>query len=838
MRFWISLALLPLGAVIAAAAPPDDAPLRDYSQWKLAGPDGQVADAVSVETRPGFEIEIVRHAGPEEGSWISLAWDDRGRVLVGREDKGILRFTFDESRKSVEKTESVNDTLLEPRGLLLAHNSLYVTANNSKGIYRLRDLDGNDTFEDVQLLRPLEGGVGHGRNGMALGPDGMIYVALGNNVRVPAETDPDSPYRNYALDRLLPTVWNEFLFDSDVVPPAGYIARMDPEGKTWQLVAGGFRNAYDLAFNDRGDLFTYDADMEWDAGAPWYRPTCVMHVVPGGEYGWRQGTSVWPDHFADALPRVVDIGLGSPTGVAFAKGEIFPPPYRDALFIVDWAYGRIISIHLSPRGASYSGRAETFVKGKPLNVTDLAFGPDGAMYFTVGGRRTRSALYRVKYVGTTISPVTKPDQFAAVLAPRSLDDLDSTFAQLTSDDPFIVHAARNELERMPTESWQEQALSERDSKRALPALLALARCGETSIQAKLLARLCEFLSREIPERQRLIALRACQLTLIRHGIPSDEQQRRLAEVALHNYPANSYAENYLRCELLVKLQAPETAGRTLALLDRMWSADASSREATATPVAGAASVESKALFFIFTLRELRTGWSIDTRRQYLNWLKRAEQFRGAHYMPRFLTYIRSDALATFSNEERRALADEIAILGRLTVEDQLASPPRALVREWSVDEALAAVESHAGKTDLDRGRKLLAEAQCTRCHRRGTQGIPQGPDLTHAAARFSRRDLLDAIINPSRVIDDKYRTLLFKTTDDAVVTGTLVGGDSSSLFIAADIQRPTEFRRIPKSEIAERQHSPLSPMPQGLLNTLTAEEVADLIAYIESDADE
>ena len=58
---------------------------------------------------------------------------------------------------------------------------------------------------------------------------------------------------------------------------------MDPDGKNWTLVAAGFRNPFDIAFNDVGELFTYDADMEMDVGTPWYRPTRVNHVVSGGE---------------------------------------------------------------------------------------------------------------------------------------------------------------------------------------------------------------------------------------------------------------------------------------------------------------------------------------------------------------------------------------------------------------------------------------------------------------------------------------------------------------------------------------------------------------------------
>ena len=83
---------------------------------------------------------------------------------------------------------------------------------------------------------------------------------------------------------MLPCNWNHLLFNKGVQPPAGHIVRTDPDGKRWEMIAGGFRNPYGLAFNPDGELFVYDADMEWDVGTPWYRPTRVNHVVSGGGY--------------------------------------------------------------------------------------------------------------------------------------------------------------------------------------------------------------------------------------------------------------------------------------------------------------------------------------------------------------------------------------------------------------------------------------------------------------------------------------------------------------------------------------------------------------------------
>ena len=90
------------------------------------------------------------------------------------------------------------------------------------------------------------------------------------------------------------------------------------------MFVGGFRNAYDLAFNRDGELFTFDSDMEWDIGLPWYRPTRVNHLIPGAEFGWRSGWSTWPDYFVDSLPATIDIGRGSPTGVEFYDHTRFP----------------------------------------------------------------------------------------------------------------------------------------------------------------------------------------------------------------------------------------------------------------------------------------------------------------------------------------------------------------------------------------------------------------------------------------------------------------------------------------------------------------------------------
>jgi putative heme-binding domain-containing protein len=98
----------------------------------------------------------------------------------------------------------------------------------------------------------------------------------------------------------------------------------------------------------------------------------------------------------DSLPAAADMGPGSPTGVEFYDHFAFPAKYRGAMFGCDWSTGKIHAITFERVGASYRGKSEVFLEGRPLNATDIAVGPDGALYFSTGGRGTDGGIYRVR----------------------------------------------------------------------------------------------------------------------------------------------------------------------------------------------------------------------------------------------------------------------------------------------------------------------------------------------------------------------------------------------------------------------------------------------------------
>jgi putative heme-binding domain-containing protein len=804
--------------------------IDDYNQWKQSLGATQATDPATISAPSGFRVELLRSATKDEGSWIALVLDPSGRVIVSRENKGLLRFTLSQDKSRVERVETVNDSLLECRGLLWAYDSLYANANNSKGLYRLRDTQGNDQFDEIKLLKATREGVGHGRNDLALGPDGMIYSIHGDDVWLPGDYDPSrSPLRNYSDARLLPCQWDSQMFNASMKLPGGYVARTDRDGRRWEVVAGGMRNPYGIDFNADGELFTYDADMEWDVGTPWYRPTRILHLVSGADFGWRMGTGPWRSWYPDSLPAVLDIGLGSPTAVRFGTKSHFPERYRRALFACDWSFGRILAVHLQPKGGSFSATAEPFLSGRPLNVTDIEFGPDGAMYFLTGGRKTQSGLYRVTFTGEPSSgdpPRPLVESEAAKLR-KQLESLqldggdpsaiEKIWPHLASDDAFVRHAARVALEQRPVATWRDRALAENDFTAATTALLALARLGSVDSQAALLSRIAELPWDKLSTEQRVAALRAVSLGLARNDRLSDDRLAPLAELLNQRFPDASSQANELLCELLVYLRSPQVVSKTLALLQ-------------------AAKTQEEKLQYLFLLRSAAVPWTLAERKAYFDLLRQAKHFYGANSMARIQASIRADALAGLTDTERTALApllvDEPAATQTLTPLAQ-----RPFVRDWKLDDLIGSLESVGHGRNLAAGKATFAAALCNRCHRFAGSGGAVGPDLTPLARRFGRGDILLSILAPSRIVDDKYRIVTIETTEGQVLSGQIVGDDGKTLTLLPDQLAPEKTVRIANRQIEAQTRSIVSPMPAGLLNTFSKEEVLDLLAYLESEGE-
>jgi putative heme-binding domain-containing protein len=782
----------------------------------------------------GFEVELL-HEVPlaEQGSWVSMCVDLEGRLIVSDQYGKLYRVALPKKEGEKVTVESLDVSVGMAQGLLHTRDGLYVNINgegpSGAGLYRLQDLDKDGKFEKQDHLIPLNAGGEHGPHALIEGPDGRIYLCAGNATDLPAKIDRYRVPKHWSEDHLLGRMPDARGFMADRLAPGGFVLSFRPDGSDVELVATGFRNEYDIAFNPLGDLFTYDADMEWDVGTPWYRPTRVNHVIGGAEFGWRNGTGKWPEYFADSMGAVANIGPGSPTGICFGTGAKFPAKYQRALLIGDWSYGVIYAVHLTPEGSSYQSTFEPFVSASPMPITDMVVHPsDGNLYFMIGGRKVQSGLYRLKYKGTESTAPAAPIDSANAAQARSLrrnleqlqapgkpGAVSTSLAMLGHPDRAVRFAARIALEHQPVTQWRGRVMESTNPQSLITGSIALARCGEPSDQTAIHQRLASIDWGQLDRTQKLELLRAYQLSFTRLGEGSPETRQAIVAQLDRHFPVPD-EDSPLNRELatvLVYLAAPGITDRCIARMSNAQSAD-------------------EQIHYAMALRDVKE-WTDEQRQKYFQWFIDVSTARGGASFGGFLANIRKVAISHLNDEQKQKLGELVGDLPE--PRDPLADlAPRPLVQEWKVEDLAEEASQKNSGYDFSKGKQLFAIAQCYKCHRFQGQGGIQGPDLTAVSGRFSPREMLTAIIEPNKEISDQYQATQFITEDDQIVVGRVANLNGSTLMITTNMLDPQNFTNLDRKSITEMKPSPNSMMPSGLLNTLSKEEVFELLAYMKS----
>jgi putative heme-binding domain-containing protein len=631
--------------------------------------------------------------------------------------------------------------------------------------------------------------------------------------------------------------------------PGGIIYRVSPDGKKFEIFASGFRNIFDAGINRDGELFTYDADMEYDFNTSWYRPTRINHVVSGAEFGWRNGAGKYPEFYYDNLPATLNIGPGSPTGTVFGYGAKFPAKYQEAFYALDWSWGKIYAVHLKPSGSTYTATKEEFVTGGPLPVTDAIIHKDGSMYFAIGGRRVQSGLYRVSYTGPESTAPVPPVTTTATSKEAGLRDLRrqlegfhgkqdahavaTVWPHLGHEDRFIRAAARTALEHQPVAEWESKALAETNATAQLEALLALTRVTgvcpthrkpdhvvNTAMRDKLWTALLKHDFAKLSNDQRLAYVRLSEIILHRFGNPADATVAAIIAKLDPSYPADNFELNWLLTETLAYLQAPNTAAKGMALI-------------------AAAESQEPQIEYARSLRMLKTGWTKELRTAQLEWFLKAANYKGGSSFAIFIDFIRKDSLATFTEEEKTQLADLIAKKAEVksALENVGAMFAGRTPTNWTLDELSEAAKNGLKDRNFDNGRKMFGAAACFACHRFGNAGGMTGPDLTGSGGRCSPHDLLDQIINPSKEINEQFAPIIVTKNNGDVVSGVVVNLNGDNVVLNTDLSNPDQRENIDRKQVKSIELSKISPMPPGLLMMLKKDEILDLLAYILSAGD-
>lgn len=915
-------------------------------------PSTRGQDSTEVSRRPrfqvpeGFLVEEV-YVPEKSGSVIAMTFDSRGRLVFSQERGPVLTLLNHEARRQGKKVKRFTDKVINCQGLFFDGDDLLAVGDGPEGtaLYRVVDKNGDGKGDQVLTLARFTQKMGeHGPHAVLFGPDGWLYVILGNHTGMVPTPDLYSPLRDYYEGQLVKRYTDPRGHAVNIRAPGGTVFRVDPSGHRWQLVAGGFRNAYDADFNLLGELFTLDSDMEWDINLPWYRPVRTNHVVPGGDYGWRTGSGKWPEYYPDSLPALTNIGRGSPVGVEFYQHYVYPARYYDSFLQGDWSRGRILAGFHSRAGATYRETLEDFVLGEPLNITDLEVGPDGFLYFSKGGRSTEGGLYRVVY--TSAQPPQKPyslleealtqpqprsawgranlarirremgEQWGKALLEevedrkssperriralellqvygpvpseellvslgqdrhwdvraastyylglqrtdssrrelgRRLHDRDpfvrrrscealirteihpgmsvpfspvhDLFPLLKDPDRWVRYAARQVLRRVNRNLWRDEAFKLEHFPEATEGLLALVQTSQGSNDIPfLLERQLELLKDRPADEELIGLLRAVHLTMIQdQGVDYSKIYRRMGELLLQRFPS---AHQDLNRELALTFAHLQTAGAVEKILAQLQD-PALSRE--------------QQIHYAYCLRLMRQEWGEPQREDFIRWFEKTQEERwkgGASFLG-FLENMWNDFLDYLPAEEKQLAREQVPWLSPelLASTDQLQLTPRrgpenkALSEQELSEYLLWDPMSYTG--DPERGQPAFEKAYCANCHIHGDIGQEAGPDLTDVGKRFQRKDLIEAILYPSKTISDLWTAVEVITTDDEAIVGVVSreDGESVTLIIGTGGRLA-----LPRARIKSRRASKTSLMPEGLLDMLSLRETVDLFAFLEKGA--
>lgn len=312
--------------------------------------------------------------------------------------------------------------------------------------------------------------------------------------------------------------------------------------------------------------------------------------------------------------------------------------------------------------------------------------------------------------------------------------------------------------------------------------------------------------------QKLAWLRACELVFIRTEMDDPTLLQQVAEYVGADFPTGIAALDQALGRMLVYCRATSSYDRQLSLME-------------------SAPTQEERIAAAYNLRSAVSTMSRPQREHYFRWFGQAGAMRGGDSLRGFLRMIRDDAASNLSESDQAQLSDRLTIDVSNEPTDPV-TPTGPIVREYGVDEIVAIAQSGAASDDAAANRRAFAKALCFHCHRVADEGGSTGPDLTMAVQRFDVRYLAESMVEPAKVISDRFQTSTFVLRDGRQITGRVANMNNDVIRVVTNMLNPGDFTTLDRRDIEEIVPSTQSEMPEGLMNYLTEEEIRGLFDFM------
>jgi putative membrane-bound dehydrogenase-like protein len=800
-RRFVGLALLPLVVSTASTYAAEPHVTNDHYKLELVASDPQIVTPIGMAFDGQGRLLVVESHTHERPQGYQGPPTDRIRMLADSDGDGKL----DHWSTFAEGFRHAMNLLVREDG------AVYLTTRHNVVLLRDTDHDGvADKQEELLRLETKDDYPHNALSGIARDVDGSLIVSMGENH--------GDTYRLIGAD------------GTEIKDGGGQdgFFRMTADGKDVRRFARGVWNPFSVCVLPDGRIFAVDND-------PDSSPPCrLLHVVPGGDYGYiyqygRAGThplQAWNGELPGTLPMVCGVGE-APTAVV---------PHAGGLWVTSWGDHRIDRYELVPHGASYSAKREVVVRGDAdFRPTGMAAAPDGSLYFADWVLRD----YPVHGRGRIWRLVLPQDELKRPFPLRSRVDLDASadagnaIDNANSDDPF-VHT-RGVWQLAHGKPLDCSGPSNARLRLALLEAIRLNRSGDV----KTLLQLA--LQNDDPQ-VRLFAIRWI----------ADERIKDLrddvAKLLDKPQPTSQFylvvlgAVDWLNGE-------PSQLGREITdeLLIRELSNSQRSNEIHALAL-GLLKPDNK-----FLTNE-RLGAYLEAKYQPL----RLQAVRVLAQQSSGERFGQLAAIAQNSSQADEVRAEAIVgltaaaqkyreLLEKLTASDRIvlrreaermlrlaglrpavteAKPPAVDLAKWN--QVLAPIG------DADVGRRLFFSpvgGRCSVCHKYDGRGGSVGPDLTRIARNTSRESIIASIVQPSREVAPDY-TPWIVTTDDGKTYMALRTPKPDDKGIEEYVDTTGKIFTLASANIEERHVSPTSIMPDNLPSTLSIDDLRDLVTIL------
>ncbi len=830
-----------------------------------------------VKAPPGFKVSLFA-APPRVGYPVTLSVAPDGAVYVAVDEQGSLGRTPGGGRvvRCVDddgdgKADRVNvfAKMDHPRGVIALDGNVWVLHPPFLSVFRDEDGDGTSDRQDV-LVSGLttsmidERGGDHTTNGIRMGLDGWIYVAVGDYGFHGAK----------GKDGIT------------LSQRGGGILRVRPDGTELEVFAIGLRNPFAIAIDPFMNLFTRDNTND---GAGW--DVRVSHLIHTADYGYSQRFANFPD---EIMPPLGAYGQGGGTGALSLHDERWPEAYRGALLTGDWGRSQVYRHDLKPAGASFRANQSVFLTiPRP---TGMDIGSDGRL-FVASWHGGEASVYVGPQVGFLAcvappgwSPSSAPDpkgialaelieglcgpnaaarfhcqprdparrgrapattralidlafnassplhgRAAAIFALKQVDGSRShgVLRKLAADEALREFALRaladrkTELDGVLAAPFRA-ALADPSPRVRAQAVIALRRLGDLGAapgiipltsrpEGSTMPTAKPVQAQPDPDRtvphladRALVSLRAVDACLDAIDGPHREGALRALR-SMHNPKA---AQGLIK--KLSTARSPEVRRDILATLVRLYHREADYdggwwgiRPDTTGPYFDPREWESSGRIAAVLKTAVNDGDA-----------ETASFLRGEFARRR----VRLKGLPVDATTDRTKAEEEVRI--------QLAkADPNNTDQIGNMSYDAAARRALQAKGDAGRGRALFAAQSCRACHTDADGQTPKGPHLVDIGKRYSPAELVESMLKPSVKIAQGYEAYSFAMANGQLFAGFVVREGASTVQVR---ESSGALRELKRSDIEERRRQETSVMPEGIVANLTPEGLADLVAYLRS----